>query len=283
MLLKKFSLLILSGLLLASCGCEASGTEQSEKIPAPAAVNDFSFSVLKAGQADAIIMQTENHCVLIDCGEKDDGDEVVEYLTNHKIQRVDCLFITHFDKDHVGGVPEVMEYTEIEQIITPDYEGTGDEYEAYIKALEEGGITPLLLTESRSFLLDDVLFEVFPPQRKSYTKGDNDFSLAVSVTHGENSFLFTGDALAVRLSEIMAQTKREYDFLKFPHHGKYNNTTKKFVESVKPAYTVITDSDKNPAEDRAIGVLETAGCEIYRTKDGDVSVGSDGVHITVSQ
>lgn len=279
---KKFVLLLLSGLLVALCSCSASETIPPEAIPAPAAVNDFYFSVLKVGQADAIIMRTENHCVIIDCGEKDDGDEVVEYLTGHGIQRVDYLFITHFDKDHVGGVPEVMENMEIGQIITSDYEGTGAKYNAYIKALEENKITPQPLTESNSFQLDDVLFEIFPPQMKSYKK-DNDFSLAVSVTHGENNFLFTGDALEVRVSEIMAQTDREYDFLKFPHHGRYNSATKEFVECIKPAYTVITDSDKNPAEDQTIDALKTVGSEIYCTKDGNISVRSNGIEISVTQ
>ena len=281
MLLKKISALALAVLTLTACGCSNPETEQPETVPE--AVNEFNLSVLKAGQADAIIMRTENHCVIIDCGEKDDGDKVAEYLAGNDIQNVDYLFITHFDKDHVGGVPEVLDSVQVGEIITPDYEGTCDEYYSYLSALNEHNITPTLLDENMSFALDDVLFEVYPPQRKSYVEEDNDFSLAISVTHGGNRFLFTGDAEKMRLSEIMSQVSGEYDFLKVPHHGKYNSYTKRFFETVKPVYAVITDSAKNPAKDETVAALKAVGSGIYHTMDGDISVVSDGEKIIINQ
>lgn len=286
MMLKKFIILILAVFIIMLCGCgdlDIENSEISETISIPSAVNEFNFSILKVGKADAVILKTENHSVIIDCGEKDDGDEVVKYLADNGIENVDYLFITHFDKDHVGGVPKVIKNIKIAQIVTPDYEGSNDEYENYIKALDENNINPLLLAENKSFVLDDVLFEIFPPQKKYYSEGDNDFSLAVSVTHGSNNFLFAGDAEEIRLSEILNQTDKEYDFLKFPHHGRYNKFTQKFVESIKPKYSVITCSEKNPAEEETIEILENADCKIYYTKDGDIAVKSNGSEITITQ
>ena len=66
--------------------------------------------------------------------------------------------------------------------------------------------------------------------RNSYAEDDNDFSLCISVTHGENRFLFPDDAELVRLSEIMEQTDGTFDFLKVPHHRKYESNTKMFFE-----------------------------------------------------
>ncbi len=279
------ALAVFAAAVFTLSGCQGANIQSNsgESLSAPPAAGEFNFSVLKVGQADAIIMRTSNHSVIIDCGEKDDGDEVVEYLSDNAVANVDFLFITHFDKDHVGGAAKVIKNIEIGQIITPDYKGSGKEYESYVSAAIEKGVAPLALTENMSFILDDVLFEVYPPQKQSYKEGDNGFSLAIAVTHGDNSFLFTGDAEGARLTEILSQTQAEYDFLKVPHHGKFNKFTKQFIESVSPAYSVITCSDKNPADERTEKVLSDVGSKIYRTKDGDITVSSNGRDIIISQ
>lgn len=262
-------------------GCQ-SKTELVQVV-APEVSGKFSFTILKSGQADAIIMETQNHSMIIDCGEQDDGDEVVELLKEKNIINVDYMFITHFDKDHVGGFPEVMENTVASNIYVPDYEGNNDEYNEYIKSVEEKNLDITKVTEDFSFTLDDVLFKVSAPKKKSYLEGDNDFSLVISATHGENTFLFAGDAEADRLKEVISEFGGEFDFLKVPHHGKYNKNTKRFITAVKPKYSVICESEKNPAEDETISILEFVNSSIYRTKDGDVMVSSDGKEIEIKQ
>ncbi len=278
--IRKTAVLFAAIASMALSSCKVSETPKAE-VPAP--TGEFNFSVLKAGQADAIILTTQNHSVIIDCGEKDDGDEVVKYLKDNNIDTVDYLFITHFDKDHVGGVPEVLDNVKAGQIITPDYKGTNKEYENYLSSVSEHNYTPISLTENISFTLDDTLFEVYAPQKRSYAEGDNDFSLAISITHGENKFLFTGDAEQERLTEILRQASGEYDFLKVPHHGRYNKKTEEFLQTINPDYAVITSSDKNPAESETLSALKDVGSEIYETRNGDVTVISDGKTIKIFQ
>lgn len=275
------ALLALLCIFLGSC---AQPHVKNEAVIVPEATGKFEFSILKVGQADAIILKTENHCVIIDCGEADDGDEVVDYLNDNGIGFVDYLFITHFDKDHVGGVPEVLDEKEVGEIITPDYESDGEEYEYYLETVSELGLSPKAITENMTFTLDDVLFKVYPPQKRFYDEDDNDFSIAVAVYHGGGSFLFTGDAESDRSAEIMNQTNfAQFDFLKVPHHGKYNKNTKKLFETVRPKYAVIACSDKNPPEERVLEALEAVGCKTYETRNGDVTVTSDGSTIVISQ
>lgn len=271
-------MLILSICIL--CGCE---NQSNVTLEAPSASGNFNFTVLKGGQADAIIMHTENYNIVLDVGEEDDGDEVVEYLEKNSISNVDYLFITHFDKDHVGGFTEVMENVTASNIIVPNYEGNNDEYEEYLKTVNDKDLKITSLTKDTSFILDDVLFEVSIPKKQSYAQGDNDFSLVLSVTHGDNTFLFAGDAEEDRLPEVLSEFGKQYDFLKVPHHGKHNKNTKRFINTVKPKYAVITDSDKNPASNKTTSLLESIGAKIYSTKNGDISVFSNGKEITVNQ
>ena len=273
-------IVLVLALIIVFSGCQKGNNEALE---IPEVVGSFDFTVLKAGQADAIFMQTENHSIILDCGEKDDGDELVELLQEKGISNVDYIFITHFDKDHVGGFPEVMDNVTASNIIVPDYEGNNDEYEEYLKTVSDKGLQITTLTEDISFTLDDVLFEVSVPRKQSYAEGDNDFSLVISVTHGENTFLFTGDAEADRLTEVISAFGRQYDFLKVPHHGKYNKNTNRFITTIKPTYSVICDSEKNPAEDETVSILGLVESEIYSTRNGNVSVLSDGKEIKILQ
>jgi len=273
----------MAGILFLT-GCKTvTHTKNVQTTEPPAVTGNFDFSVLKAGQADAIIMQTQNHSIIVDCGESDDGDKVVKYLKDNNITNVDYMFITHFDKDHVGGFTEVADNVTFSNIYVPDYEGSNDEYEAYVKTVEEKQLKPTVLNEDMTFIADDVMFEVMVPERKTYAEDDNDFSLVILVTHGENTFLFTGDAEADRIGEVIRRFPHQYDFLKVPHHGKYNKNTKRFINTVKPGYAVICDSEKNPAEKETVSILEHVKSKIYSTKDGNVFVSSDGKEITVSQ
>lgn len=265
---------------ISLCACTVNTAGPAK---APPVENEFNISILKVGQADAIILKTKNHTAVIDCGEKDDGDEVSEYLAEAGIDKIDYLFITHFDKDHVGGAAEVLDNLQADKIILPSYIGTSDEYEAFESKLREKQIEPMRITEEMTFTLDDTLFTVYPPQKKSYSEPDNDYSLVISVIHGENKLLFAGDAEKDRLAELPTQLDLDHDFLKMPHHGNYNKGTAAFLKSVTPTYTVICDSNKNPAEDDTIKALEAVGSEIYYTKDGSIKVISNGKTISVTQ
>ena len=273
-------IVLVLALIIVFSGCQK---ENNEALEIPEVVGSFDFTVLKAGQADALFMQTENHSIILDCGEKDDGDELVELLQEKGISNVDYIFITHFDKDHVGGFPEVMENVTASTIYVPNYKGNNDEYDAYLKVVDEKNLSITTLDEDITFMIDDVLFEVSTPKKQSYSEGDNDFSLVISVTHGENAFLFTGDAEADRLTEVISAFGRQYDFLKVPHHGKYNKNTKRFITTIKPTYSVICDSEKNPAEDETVSILEFVESEIYSTRNGNISVLSDGKEIKILQ
>lgn len=280
-MIKKLTAVICAVLVVTIFGCRRTATDGN--VSQPTAEDEFEVAVLNVGQADAILLHTKEHNVIIDCGEKDDGDELVQYLADRGIQKIDYIFITHFDKDHVGGFPELVGSIAAEEVIVPNYEGTNSEYKKYVASVEENNLSVTKLTEDMTLVLDDVLFEVSPPQKKSYAEGDNDFSLAVSVTHGDNSFLFTGDAEEERISEIVKKFGREYDFLKVPHHGRYNKNTGILIDTVKPKYAVICDSEKNPAEEKTVKLLAAAGSEVYCTKDGAVTVKSDGREIRVTQ
>ena len=262
---------------LTSCGREIKKSE------APTVTGELKTTFLKCGKADAIVLETAKHTVVIDTGEADDGDELAEYLSGHGIAEIDYLILTHYDQDHIGGAPELMASIDIGEVIAPDYTGNNSEYQAYISALSGAGVKEIKLTSDMSFMLDDVLFELYPPLRSDYTEDDNDFSIVTSVTHGKNTLLFAGDCETDRLSELSSQLDLSHTLLKVPHHGVYCKGTDAFIKSVSPEYAIITDSAKNPADTETLDLLNAVGAEIFSTKNGNVTAKCDGKSITVAQ
>lgn len=105
-----------------------------------------------------------------------------------------------------------------------------------------------------------------------------------TVELGAKRLVFTEDAEKKRIREWLSSgTAQPCDFLKVPHHGVYNKALPELFETLHPAYAVICDSAKNPADDRTLELLKQCGASTYQTKDGDISIVCDGESIAVTQ
>ncbi|MEL3961002.1 MBL fold metallo-hydrolase [Lysinibacillus endophyticus] len=198
------------------------------------------------------------------------------------MKTIDYLILTHFDKDHVGGADTVLNEVEVLHVITPNYESDRKEYKEYLEAVEAHEIFPIKLTNVFHFNLGSAEFTINPPLKDTYS-GDNDYSLVMSVKHGKNSFLFAGDAEEERLTELIESGNLEHTFLKVPHHGRYNDKSSEFFNSIQPNYAVITSSDKHPEEKEVVDALKQLGTEIFVTRNGDIFISSDGESLRITQ
>lgn len=258
----KIIIILLSLLMLCSCG-------KAEKYP------DFTVDFLDVGKADSMVLHTENGTVVIDCGEKGDGKEILSVLEENEIKSVDCLIITHYDKDHVGGAVKLIKNIEVKKVFAPDYEEDSSEMEKYRKALEEKNITPVLVTEDTSFILDGVEYDIYAPEKTFYGEdNDNDFSLVTKVMYHNTTMLFTGDAMEQRLSEIMDIGK--CDLLKVPYHARKIDNLEEFLISASPKYAVACTSESE-FSDNTENLLEKYRIKYYSTcYDGRITAVSNG-------
>lgn len=242
--------------------------------------------IFKIGKADAILLRSKEETVLIDTGEEEDADEILDYLEQIGETKIDYLILTHFDKDHVGGADKILEKIEVGQIYQPDYENDSKEYKEYQKMVKKEEILVKQLTETIKFNCGDMKICIYPPIKKNYEE-KNDFSMITSVTYGQNKFLFAGDAEEERLKEFIEESENieelKHDFLKVPHHGRYNNQLESFFEKINPSYAVITCSAKNPPDDEVISLLEQKETKVFLTRNGNIYINSDGENISIYQ
>ena len=263
-------------LLLLTSGCAAGGG----KAAAPEGT-ELEIYCFQAGKADAFLLTTGSSAVLIDTGETKLGSELLSHLAEAGIDRLDCLLITHFDKDHVGGAAAVLAGIPVDRVLQSNCPKDSDEYAAYTAALAEAGLSPVTVTETYAFTLDGVCYTVDPPRKDDYEDSDsNNSSLIVTVENGKNRLLFSGDAETERLAEFIAYSGRSCDFLKVPYHGHAQEGLAELIASVKPAVAVITSSEKEPEDEETLELLEEAGAEVYLTRVAPVRIVSDGETIT---
>lgn len=275
-------------LLLGLAGCGRGGTAAAADTAGAQAAEDAAGAELwvecfSAGKADAFLLYTADSAVLIDCGEKGFGKEILEFLEEREITALDCLIITHFDKDHVGGAAKVLHSLPVAQVLQSNCPKDSSAYEKYLGALEDTGLSPVTVRETLDFTLDGVSYTVDPPRRNSYDQdSSNNSSLIVTVRCGARTLLFTGDAQDARLAEFLSADPAPCDFLKVPYHGHWQERLPELIAALRPSCAVITSSDAEPEDAETLALLEEAGAEVFLTREGPVSLYCDGETLTAS-
>lgn len=276
----------LAGILILIGGLKGRTSSAKEVLP------NLTTDILKVGRADSIILETEGKVMVIDTGEEDDGQELLDTLAEKQVEEIEVLVITHYDKDHVGGADILLENVPVKKIILPDYVGVSTDYADFMAVLEKLGqekeMEVIKLTENTEFELGTAHIKIEPPSSYEIPEGvaeyDNDLSLITTVTHGANKLLFMGDAEKTLIRDWLSKgSASDCDFLKLPHHGVYTSALTELMDAVTPESCVITNSDKNPADTKTLELLKMYGIKTFETRYGDVRITSDGARVRAEQ
>ena len=250
--------------------------------PAPSGGMDmYTFSI---GKADCSLLSFDGINVLIDAGEKDDGQQIVKELNDLQVKKLDLVILTHFDKDHIGGFRALSSFIPIDKVILPDYARDSDLYRDMEAALTERGIPAQRLDADVRFELGRAAFTVWTSTQTYDTEKENDnkMSLVTAISYGQIRLLFLGDAEGAWLSDLCyGGYELGCDIIKIPCHGKWQKNVPALLALSLPKYAIVTDSDKNPAELKTLDALSALDITILRTADGDVHLFTDGMKVTV--
>ncbi len=264
-------LLVLMLFFLSSC------YEQPKK-------NILTIDVLNIGKADCIIIRYEDDTIMIDTGEEENLHIISDFLKKEKINSLHSLILTHFDKDHIGGASYFIDNYTIGKIYQSDFSSHTEEFMKYQNSLEETGYTSIRLTESETFLLGPIQITIYPPERDSYERNeDNNASILVTVEYNNCRFLFCGDAMEERVEEYLSYECGNFDWVKLPYHGKYLDNYPVFLASTACQYAVMTCSKKNPPSPETLSRLTENNISYYVSKNGTIHTESDGKTITITQ
>lgn len=245
---------------------------------------DLKIYFIDVGQADSILLEQNGKFMLIDAGNNDDSELVVNYLKEKGVQKLDYVIATHTHEDHIGGLDTVINNFDQDKIMFPKVTSTTKTFEDFVIAVKGKNKKLYAPKSGEKFTFADSTFEVLAPNSDSYEDGNN-YSIVIKLTYKEKSFLFTGDAEKISENEILTKGYNlKSDLIKIGHHGSSSSTSDKFLKSVNPDYAVICvgkDNSYNHPNKSVMARLKKYGIKVYRTDEqGSITVISDGKNIT---
>ncbi len=276
--MKRYLIILILAAILCLTACDGKPAKEPEP-DNTFAKEGLQIHTISLGKADAILILSDGEAMLIDAGYTEQGTTVTEYLKKQGVAKLKYLVMTHADKDHVGGMAEVIRSIPVEQVYLSPKKENSPEYAAMVQALNSTK-TPYSFPELLSaFSLGKATFTVLAPGEKALAQGsDNDSSIVLRLVYGERTALLMGDALS-RTEKEMRENGYELaaEVLKVGHHGQGDATTKKFVREVAPLYAVITCSSEEEPDRDVLSVLRAFSAEVLRTDEmGTVVLTTDG-------
>lgn len=226
-------------------------------------LDNVRMTVLDVGQGQSILLQSEGRAFLVDCGGDSDtksADRAAEMLLSMGISRLDGIILTHYDRDHAGGVAYLLTRVETQTLFLPDC------------ADSEGYAAALLARPEAVVITDDTVLRCGDAEltlvASEFGITDNQSGLCVLFQRENCAILITGDRDTLGEQELMSRIAlSRLDVLIVGHHGSRYSTGEQLLQTGQPTLAIISVGDNrygHPTQE-VLDRLADIGCEVLRT------------------
>lgn len=250
---------------------------------------NFSITCLDVGQGDGIVLRTPGgNCFLVDGGSTNKSGvgqyQILPYLKNQGISRINGIFVSHTDQDHISGIQEILELTasdlnsvKISCLYLPEWKTPPEAWEKLEATAREAGIPVKKLKSGDILKAGKLQLKILAPLSGASGMDVNEDGMVLQADYEDFQGLLTGDIGKETEKKLMKEgLLTDVDFLKVGHHGSHYSTCQEFLETVCPEYAVISCSATNTyghPSPEIVERLEEAGCQIcFTMKSGAVRV-----------
>lgn len=272
------------------------------------------FIDVEGGQA-TLVIAPNGQSVLIDTGwpgyDGRDADRIISAARLAGLQQIDYVLITHYHRDHVGGVPQLAESFKIGTFIDhgpnlEDSEVTRTDYAAYEKAIaghahvvvKPGWALPIKGIEVKVLSAAGDLItvplagagEANPYCAKEPSAPvdatENARSVGTMITYGKFRFLDLGDLTKKKELELACPNNLlgTVDLFLVTHHGADLSNSKALVWALHPRVAVIDNGPRKGASPAAWQIVhDSPGLEdlwqLHYAAESDKDHNVDAEHI----
>ena len=218
---------------------------------------------LDVGQGDSALIRYKNKNIIIDTGgsyDYDNSDNLVMFYKSVGVKKIDEMYISHGDLDHIGNAYNITKKIKTENI--------------YINKYNETNLEKELCSNNCKKVGEDFnrnMIKVLNPSYNMYDENDN--SLVIYISINNKNILFMGDSSKeVEYRLMNTYNIGKIDILKVGHHGSNTSSSKAFIKSIKPKYSVISVGKNNRYGHPNKEVLNNLdNSKIFRTdEDGSI-------------
>lgn len=245
----------------------------------------FYFVDVEGGQA-TLVVSPSGESLLIDTGwpgyEGRDADRILAAAHQAGLKQIDYVLITHYHRDHVGGVPQLVDGIKVGTFVDhgpnlEDSQVTRADYKAYEKAIaghahvlvKPGWELPIKGIQVRVIsAAGEHISEPLPGagQANSYCAAEpsalvddteNARSVGVMITYGQFRFLDLGDLTKKKELEIACPNNLlgRVDLFLVTHHGADLSNPKALVWALHPQVAIVDNGARKGASPAAWQVV----------------------------
>lgn len=259
----------------------------------------LTITMLDVGQGECVCIETSGHHVyLLDAGsssKKSAGQyQIIPFLEYSGVRRMEGIFVTHWDADHINALSDIFEWAKtdrvkIRRLFLPDTPLADEELERLVRLAEEYGIGIERIRAGQSLEDHEMKIACLHPYEGEIVADRNGASLALKLTCGAFSALFTGDLEKEGeqwLTEHYGESVLDCMLLDAGHHGSANASTKELLNAAAPQAVLVSCGRNNryghPAPETMARIAESGASCYVTAKRGAISaaVGKDGLRIS---
>ncbi len=246
--------------------------------------DDLVITCLDVGHGQAIFAKLPGKTiVLFDAGSRsrsDIGRRVVNPFLDHSgIDKIDAIFISHNDTDHINGIPEVIEHCKVGGVYTTndfinktDRWGTGKYLNDY---LIEKGLTMKPLNGNLSLSSNAGIQILWPSKEVSENEdlGDNDKSLVSLIEFAGTKILLCSDIERFAQRELLRlHPDLMADIVFVPHHGSVSTLDDNFLQRLEPGILIYSCDRSQYERQSRIILKDDSAKSFYTSKHGAIVI-----------
>jgi competence protein ComEC len=238
------------------------------------------YTVDVEGRQATLVVSASRQSLLIDTGSPGDRDvgRILDAAKLAGVKQLDYVIITHYHRDHVGGLPELAERIKIRALVDhgPNQEegqDTREDFAVYEKVaartkritvrpgdeLPIDGITVRVLTAAGAHITEPLPgggkinpYRASEP-RPPVDTTENARSVGVLITYGKFRMIDLGDLTKDKELELACPSNLigPVDLFIVTHHGIYLSNAKALVWSLHPRVAIMNNSAHKGASPEA--------------------------------
>lgn len=208
-----------------------------------------------------------------------------EVLRHHGVERLQYLFASHYDEDHITGLIGTLKTLPVNEAIIPNYQSDTSIHESFMSAVEEAEKVTFAEVGNIYKFGDATITILYAADGSEKT--ENNKSTVVSVAIGDFSCTITGDVECGTEEKIIRNgVPLNCDVYIVGHHGSSSSSSPAFISAMSPETSIISvgaGNDYGHPTKRTLKLLADNGSAVYRTDlSGEIYLMSDGRNYIVT-